>query len=131
MGTIMILGFRQRGMTLLGFLMVLCVIGAIAFIGMRLFPVYSEYYSMVSDLKALQAEAGTSKLSPEMVKDRLFRRFYISYVTSVKNEHVTIDRNNGYNLTVAYEVRRPLMYNLDFVAMFEKTVDLSRSDGVD
>lgn len=122
---------KQGGMTLLGFAMVLLVVGFFAFLGMKLFPVYSEYYSVVSDMKGIQSEPAVATMAPEIVKDKLFRRFYISYVTSVKNEHVKVTRNNGYNLRVAYEVRRPLVYNLDFVAKFDHTVDLTRQGGGD
>lgn len=121
---------KQRGLTLMGFMMVLFVIGIFAFVGFKLFPVYTEYYSVVSDMKGLAAEPGISQTEPTVVRDRLFRRFYISYVTSVKAENVKITRDKGYNLRVTYEVRRPLAYNLDFVAKFDKTVDLTRA-GVD
>lgn len=117
----------QRGITLLGFLMVLMVLGAVAFIFMKLFPVYSEYYSVVSDMKGLAAEPGIAQADPRLVRDKLFRRFYISYVDSVQQEHVKITRDKGYNVRVAYEVRKPLAYNLDFVAKFDKTIDLSRA----
>ena len=76
-------------------------------------------------------EPGVATWSPEKVKESLFKRFYISYVENVKAEHVKLTRNNGYNLTVKYEVRKPLLYNLDFVAKFEKTVELTRTDSVD
>jgi hypothetical protein len=62
------------------------------------------------------------------VCDRLFRRFDISYVDSVKPQNVKVTRQNGYQLNVAYEVRRNLMYNLDFVAVFDKTVELGGRD---
>ena len=120
---------KQQGLTLMGFVMVLAVVGVFAFVGLKLFPVYSEYYSVVSDMKGVQSEPGVAQMSPAEVRDKLFRRFYISYVESVKAEHVKITRNNGYNLNVKYEVRRPLIYNLDFVAKFEKTVDLTRAGG--
>lgn len=45
----------QRGITLLGFLMILMIVGFFAFLVMRLFPVYSEYYSVVSAMKGVQA----------------------------------------------------------------------------
>src|SRR5687767_8652566 len=112
-GKIMAVGSKQRGMTLLGFLMILVVAGMFAFVFMRLFPVYTEYYSVVRDMKGLQAEPGVANLPPEKIRDLLFRRFNISYVDSVKPEHVKVTRQNGYNLTVKYEVRRPLAYNLD------------------
>ena len=122
---------NQRGMTLLGFLMVLAVVGIFAFMGMKLFPVYSEYYSVVQSMKGIQMEPGVAAMSPERIRDLLDRRFNISYVESVKPEHIKFNRVNGYNLTIAYEVRRPLAYNLDFVAKFSKTVDLSRQGGVE
>lgn len=122
---------RQSGLTLIGFVMVLSIAGFFAYIGVRLFPVYTEYYSVVSDMKGLQSEAGVAQLTPDQVRDRLFRRFYVSYVENVKKEHVKITRENGYNLSVKYEVRRPLVYNLDFVAKFEKTVNLAQSSAVE
>jgi hypothetical protein len=122
---------RQGGLTLLGFIMVLAVVGIFAFVGMKLFPVYTEYYSVVTDMKGIQAEPGVASKSPAEIKRLLFRRFYVSYVESVKPENVTVTRQNGYNLRVAYEVRKPLAYNLDFVAKFDKTVDLTRQGSVD
>lgn len=122
---------KQGGLTLLGFMMVLMVGGFFAFIGMKLFPVYSEYYSVVQSMKGLQAEPGAANMSPAQIRAALDRRFNISYVDSVKPEHIKVTRNNGYNLNIKYEVRRPLAYNLDYVAKFDKTVDLTRQGNVD
>lgn len=118
----------QAGLTLMSFLIVLVVVGFFIFIGMKLFPVYNEYWSVSTDMKGLAAEPGVKQLSPEQVRDRLFRRFDISYVDSVKPQDVKVTRQNGYQLQVAYEVRRNLMYNLDFVAVFDKTVELGGKD---
>lgn len=118
----------QSGLTLTSFLIVLCVVGFFIYIGMKLFPVYTEYYSVVVDMKGLAAEPDVKKMSPEQVRDRLSRRFSMSYVESVKPENVKITRKDGYQLTVAYEVRRNLIYNLDFVAVFDKTVELGGKD---
>lgn len=121
----------QRGLTLLGFLMVLGVVGFFAFIFMKLFPVYSEYYSVAQSMEAVQLEPGVATMPPERIRILLDKRFNISYVESVKPENITIKREKGYNLRIAYEVRRPLLYNLDFVAKFDKTVDLTRQGGAD
>lgn len=119
---------NQRGLTLISFLIVLIVGGFFAFLIMKLFPVYTEYYSVVSAMKSVQNEPGVAQKSPEVIRDMLRKRFNISYVDSVKREHIKITREGGYNLTIAYEVRRPLIYNLDFVAVFENTVDLARQN---
>lgn len=118
---------KQRGITLVSFIIVLAVVGFFAFIGMKLFPVYTEYYSVVKDMNGLAGEPGVASMPPAKVKDLLFRRFYVSYVKSVKSEHVKITRQNGYNLQVKYEVREPLIYNLDFVAKFDRTVELGNT----
>ena len=114
----------QSGLTLTSFIIVLCVVGFFIFIGMKLFPVYIEYYSVVVDMKGLASEPDVKQMSPEQVRDRLARRFDMSYVESVKPQNIKITRQDGYQLTVAYEVRRNLIYNLDFVAVFDKTVEL-------
>lgn len=114
----------QSGLTLMSFLIVLCVVGFFIFLGMKLFPVYSEYSSVVTDMKGLAAEPGVERLTPEQIRARLMTRFDLSYVDSVKPQDIKIVRQNGYQLQVAYEVRRNMMYNLDFVAVFDKTVQL-------
>lgn len=111
---------------MVGFLLTLSLLGFFAFITMRLFPVYTEFYSVKSDMEGLRNEPNARGLSPEQLRNLLFRRFQISYVESVKPTDVTFDRNRGYNMNVVYEVRRPLMGNLDFVAKFSHTVNLEQ-----
>ena len=123
---------RQRGLTLIGFIIVLAVAGFFGYLIMRVFPVYSEYYSVVSAMKALQAEPGVSNMTPEKIRDLLDRKFYISYVKSPKPNNIKIRRQGGnYLLTVNYEVRDKLLYNLDYIATFNKTVNLTRQGEVD
>lgn len=123
---------KERGLTLLGFLIVLVVVGFFAYVAMRLFPVYSEYYSVVSAMKGVAGEPGAANMDPARIRDLLSRRFDISYVDSVKPQNIKIVRSgNGYTLNIKYEVRRPLIYNLDFVASFDKTVDLVRGGQTD
>lgn len=116
---------RQRGITLIGFLIVLSVAGFFIYIGMKLLPVYSEYYSVVTAMKGVAEEPGIANRDPGAIRELFRRRFEIGYVDSVRPENIRILRDGtGPRLEVAYEVRRPLMFNLDFVAKFEKTVDM-------
>jgi len=117
---------KQHGLSMVGFLLTLSLLGFFAFITMRLFPVYTEFYSVKSDMEGLRNEPNARGLSPEQLRNLLFRRFQISYVESVKPTDVTFDRNRGYNMNVVYEVRRPLMGNLDFVAKFSHTVNFEQ-----
>jgi hypothetical protein len=124
----------QRGMTLLSFVIVLAVVGFAAYVGMKLFPMYSEYYSVKSALKGLQQEPGIANQDPAKIKDLFFRRLYISYSDNVKPENVKLQRNEsgspGWVMDVDYEVRKPLVGNLDVVGKFHSSEKLTnQGDG--
>ena len=122
----------QQGITLLGFIIVLGVVDLFAYVGMKLFPMYSEYYSVRSALKGLANEPGIANTEPRRIQDLFFRRLYVNYSENVKPEHVKIKRvGAGWQIDVKYEVRRPLMGNLDVVGRFESTQMLTRTGAVD
>ena len=123
---------NQSGLTLIGFIIVLAVVGLFAYVSMKLFPMYSEYYSVKQALKGLAAEPGIATQDPAKVKDLLFRRLYVSYAENVKPANVTLKRDGqGYVITVKYEVRRELIGNLDVVGKFEASEDLMRRGAID
>ena len=117
----------QHGITLIGFLFVLAIAGLFAYVGMRLFPVYSEWYSVSSAMKGLAKEPGIASMAPDQIRSLFDRRLYTSYVESVKPNNVRITTQGGPQIHVKYEVRRPLFGNLDFIATFERVERLSGS----
>ncbi len=122
----------QQGMTLMSFLVVLAVVGFAAYIAMKLFPMYQEYYSVRSAAKGLAGEPGVANMDPSKIEDLFFRRLYINYSENVKPENVKIDRiEGGWNMKVNYEVRRPLVSNLDVVGVFDVSQDLTRQGETD
>jgi Tfp pilus assembly major pilin PilA len=124
---------NQQGITLISFILILAVVGFFGYILMRLFPVYTEYYSAVNDIKAVTQTEGVEKESMERIRDHLYRRFQISYVESIdleKNVKMFKDKD-GKSLQLQYEVRRPLMYNLDFVAKFDRKFPLNQRESVE
>jgi hypothetical protein len=118
----------QSGMTLIGFVIVLAVAGVFIYMGMKLVPMYSEYFAVKEALKELSKEAGIAQKDPSSIKDLFFRRLYISYAENVKPENVKIARKDaGYTMSVDYEVRRPLIANIDVVGHFTADQLLSRT----
>ncbi|MEO6520014.1 MAG: DUF4845 domain-containing protein [Pseudoxanthomonas sp.] len=123
---------KQDGMTLTSFVVVLAVVGFAAYLGMKLFPMYQEYYSVRSAAKGLSSEPGVADMDPSKIQDLFFRRLYINYSENVKAENVKITRiDNGWNMKVNYEVRRPLVGNLDVVGVFDVDQNLTRGGGTD
>ncbi|WP_414638503.1 DUF4845 domain-containing protein [Arenimonas sp.] len=108
--------------------MVLVVVGFFALMAMKLFPMYSEFHNMKAAINAYAAEPNSAnKTLPQAWVD-LERRFNIAYVVSVKREHIKIERaaqGRGMQMKVYYEVRKPLLGNLDVVGKFEHVADLN------
>jgi Domain of unknown function (DUF4845) len=120
----------QSGMTLIAFVIVLAVVGLFAYIAMKLVPMYSEYYAVKQALKGLAAEPGIADQDPAKIQDLFFRRLYISYAEDVKPEHVKITRgDNGWKMDVNYELRKPMIANLDVVGKFSASENLTRRGG--
>ena len=118
----------QSGMTLVGFIIVLAVVGVFIYMGMKTIPMYSEYYAVKQALNGLASEPGIVEKDPAKIKDLFFRRLYISYADNVKPADFKIARKDaGYVVTVDYEVRRPLIANFDIVGHFNAEQVLSRA----
>ena len=117
---------KQGGMTLTSFLVVLAVVGFALYVGMKLFPMYQEFYAVKTSMKALAKEPGSSDQSRAL--EMFFKRMDMNYSDSVKRENIKFDRiDGGLRMVVKYEVRRPLVGNLDIVGNFENAQDLTGS----
>ena len=94
---------------------------------MKVIPMYSEFYSVKKSMDGLSLEPGINSATPDRIKALFFRRLYVNYSENVKTDNVKIERmQGGWKMTVKYEVRRPLIYNLDIVGNFEAAKELNR-----
>ena len=121
---------KQRGVTLTSFLGILVVAGFVLFIGMKLLPMYQEFYAVKSAMKGVAEEPGSGSMDPARVQDLFFRRLDMSYSDSVKPRDVKFERiAGGWKMKVSYEVRKPMMGNIDVVGHFQAEQELTRSGG--
>ena len=118
---------KQSGMTMLGFLIALAVVMFFLYCGMKVVPMYTEFYSVKKALAGLAAEPGITSKSKEQVRDLFFRRLYMSYANNVKTDALKIESTDqGLMMTVEYEQRRELLANLDVVGKFHAQQELVR-----
>ena len=116
-------GAMQKGITLIGFVFILIVMGFFAYLGMRIVPMYIEYFSVVKSISHVVSQPGIAHADEHKIRDLLSREFDIGYVDTIKDKDVKIKRSqDAVELTVDYEVRKPGAYNIDLVGHFVKTV---------
>jgi hypothetical protein len=122
---------KQRGISLMGFIMVAAVAGFFALMGFKLFPAYSEYYGVEQAMKSVAAQPGADKMDLGELQKDLQKRFDIGYVNTVDAKQATLIKDKGpVQLNINYEYRKDLFYNLDYVAKFDVTVSLSTEAAV-
>ena len=120
----------QSGITLVGFIIVLGVAGVFIYMGMKVIPMYTEYYAVKQSLEGIAKEPGVVDETPARIKDMFFRRMNINYSENVKPADIKVVRKDaGYLITVDYEVRKPLIANLDVVGNFSTEKELRRGAG--
>jgi hypothetical protein len=121
-----------RGLTLIGFLVVLCVAGFFAYLAMRLMPMYIEYFGVVKAMEMIKSEPGSAQKSIEEIRRDLSLKFDTQYVdeASVPPQAISLRREaGGATLRIAYEKRVNFMYNIDLVGVFDKSVILRNAGG--
>ncbi|EEF80178.1 hypothetical protein MDMS009_1074 [Methylophaga thiooxydans DMS010] len=115
-------------MTLIGWVIVLALIGFFATIAIRLVPMYQEYYGVLQIMNDMKIELRNNKLTKNEAQTLLMRRFNIGYIESVKKENIEISRgkNTSYvtKIVIDYEVRKPFMAHIDLIGHFHKEVDI-------
>jgi len=114
----------QRGMTLIGWLLTLVLIGYFVLLALRLAPGYLEYLNVAKTLESLQSESTLADMTTAEIRSIIGRRFDVNDVHSIKPKDVAIDKQRGQMIIgVDYEVRAPMLGNVFLVTHFKKQIE--------
>ncbi len=118
---------KQGGMTMLGFLITLSVVILFIFCGMKIVPMYLEFYSVKKALASIANEQSANATSKDAIRALFARHLTIDYVKIIKPEMLKIETtDSGFNLSVDYERREELIANIDVVGKFHAEQALVR-----
>jgi len=120
----------QRGITFIGFVIVLCIFGFFAYVAMKLVPVYSEYMGVVKSMNQLLTEPGIASKDIGEIRQMLDTKFSIQYVdeSTVPPQNIQLKKQSGAaSLRVFYDKRIDFIYNIDLLVSFDKTINLTGS----
>ncbi|MDE2406602.1 MAG: DUF4845 domain-containing protein [Xanthomonadaceae bacterium] len=121
----------QRGISMIGFLITLSLVIFFAYCGMKIGPMYMEYYSVKQALKGLAEDQELATASKDKIHQMFIRRLDMSYAEHVKKLDPLKFENTdgGLKLVIDYEQREELMANLDVVGRFHAEQVLTRGAG--
>lgn len=116
---------RQKGMTMIGWLIVLALIGFFTLLVLRLGPIYLQNYEVKSHLKGLHQEPLITQKSNAEIRKLLTRRFEIDNIdTVIKPNMIQIDSGEGrIKIRIQYEVRTKILGNVDALVSFDDSTE--------
>ena len=118
---------RQAGMTAIGWVIVLAVIGIFVLAVLRIGPVYFEYYKISSVMSGLEGEFSGGESAKNEIVSYLSKRFDVEAINVIGPTDVEIKRKDEmWEVRAAYDHRAPFIGNLDFIATFDKAVEVPR-----
>jgi hypothetical protein len=115
---------KQRGVTAIGWIFLLIPMALTIYAGIRVTPVYLNYWRVVEAMNKTAAELKTEEtLSPQAIRSALAKRFDVGYVAGMTENDIQIRKGDtGWEMTCEYEGEAPLISNVSFVMKFNKTV---------
>lgn len=118
---------KQRGVTLIGWLVLLIPMAIVIYAGIRLAPVYLNYMKVARSLEQIRSEfhgndaSGTANIRASL--ERHFDVQSIDYPT-VKDIKVTRD-GHAWVIEAAYDDQAPLFSNVFILVSFDKSVTIA------
>lgn len=110
---------NQKGLTAISIVFILIVAGFAVLVFLRLLPIYMENFSVSSHVSKLNDDSALQQMSDDEILVTLRKRFGVDNVENVKDENVIINRDGGnVSVEVDYEVRTPLLGNVEAVVVF-------------
>lgn len=111
---------KQKGLTLISWLIILAVVLFNAIISMNVVPVYLNDHSVKSMMQGLETDSTLRGATPKKIKAVMTKRLRINNVYSVTKDHITIKKSkNDYLITIEYEPRGRLVGSLDYIVTFK------------
>ncbi len=117
---------RQAGIGVAAWLLILLMAGALMSIASQLLPVFMDHNTMSGILDGMAEETGLTAKRDVDIQNMIIKRFKMNNIRDFRvDQHIVINRSReGVEIVMDYEVRMPLVKNVDMIASFDKKVEL-------
>ena len=117
---------KQRGASFLFWVLFLALIGFLLMLGIKLFPVYYKGFTTGKIVEEIALEMQGKKPNKKQLWESISKRININSVYGIERDHFVYEKNKGLvEFGLDYEVRIPVIANLDAVAKFDQRQTIS------
>ena len=116
----MIIQRRQSGMSVLGIIVMLAILGFFAMCLIRMTPPYFEYLSVKDIISRIATEPETADKSSADIRRKIDYVFNTNQIYELSYKDVQVfDRRGKKYIDANYEVRLPIIWKIDAVLKFD------------
>jgi hypothetical protein len=114
---------RQRGVTAIGWIILMIPFAIVGYAGIRLAPVYLNYMKVVRALDEVAGDPDGSGMDAQTIRMKIDRHFEIDMVDYPTSKDIKITRDGTtWSVEAAYEDDAPLFSNISLHVVFDKQV---------
>jgi len=117
---------REAGITVIGFLVLASLFGLVGFAGLKLVPMYLQYYRLDTVLKDVQKDLDGRNATPGQIRSALNRRFDVEGIQLPRDSVNITQSRNGYAVQIQYESRARYLADIWLLVTFDKQVEIQR-----
>ena len=115
---------KQRGMGMMGFIMVAAGIVFVAILGMKVVPPYIHSAQIGQIFKAIASDPAMQSATIKEIKESYRKRASINYITDITEEDIEIAKDgNQLSVSANYSVKIPLVANITLLLEFNPSSD--------
>ena len=120
---------NQNGMTFLGILVILAMLGCFFLFGLRAFPIYTEYFAMKQSMKAVANQPFSKRPNTLQTRVLLLRNLSLNNVYKFNEKNIKkitkVKKKDGKRyLLVKYEAKNILFSNLYLSLKIDESIEL-------
>ena len=117
---------RQRGLTVIGMLLLIVVLGFMALVAMKVIPMYIQYFTIKSTIESIRKEPQLAQMGLMDIQTAIQKRFDIGYVDKITAKDLKLRNDrSGRVLDLVYEDDQPLFYGLHIVLKVNEAIPLT------
>ena len=114
---------KEQGMSLVGALIVVAMVALLGMFAIKVAPVYMENYTVKEILADMRNDRQTATMTVRKIKANFVQRARTNSIYTIKREHLAVKDSGGTkSLRVYYEVKKPLIHNMEVLITFEENV---------
>jgi Domain of unknown function (DUF4845) len=117
---------RQTGITVIGFLILACLVGVVGLAAIKVTPMYINNMRLSKTLTDVQGELNGTGANPQSIRNALDKHFIVEDIDLPMDSIKIAQSSHGYTLRIQYENRAPYAADLYLVVAFDKQVEIRR-----